>query len=55
MKKSAAALLTLMFGLFSLAAETPAEEIARLRRELQKQRQEADRLSAALADRKSVV
>ena len=49
MKKSAAALLTLMISLFSLAAETPAEEIARLRRELLKQRQEADRLSAALA------
>ena len=49
MKKMAAVLLTLVFGVVSLSAETPAEENARLRRELLKQQQEVDRLSAALA------
>ena len=49
MKKCAAALLAVALGAFSPAAETPAEENARLRRELLKQQQEVDRLSAALA------
>ena len=49
MKKIAAVLQVLILGAFSLSAETPAEENARLRRELLKQQQEVDRLSAALA------
>ena len=49
MKKCAAVLTVLLLSLFSLSAETPAEENARLRRELLKQQQEVDRLSAALA------
>ena len=49
MKKSAAVLPALALSIFSLSAETPAEENGRLRRELLKQQQEVDRLSAALA------
>ena len=53
MKKCVAVLPALVLGLFSLSAETPAEENARLRRELLKQQQETDRLSAALAAREN--
>ena len=53
MKKCAAVLTVFLLSLFSLAAETQAEENARLRRELLKQQQEVDRLSAALADKEN--
>ena len=53
MKKCAAVLSALVLSLFSLSAEPPAEENARLRRELLKQQQETDRLSAALAAREN--
>ena len=53
MKKIAAVLQVLILGAFSLSAETPAEENVRLRGELLKQQQEADRLSAALAAREN--
>lgn len=53
MKKCAVLLTGLLLSAFAPAAETPAEENVRLRRELLKQQQETDRLSAALAAREN--